>query len=98
MVVSNGPPLLDINAQHYSNDSYLLQVKRDNLTVETIFVLRILINVSEMNLTSNQTSLTCQTDSILHQSDLNSVASMNRVEPDYLPFAMLYGIKGWEGY
>lgn len=40
--------------------------------------------------------LVCSVGSIVHLKDPNAIE--NNEKPDYLPFAMFYGIKGWEGF
>lgn len=39
--------------------------------------------------------LGCLLGTIYHYSDPNAIE--NNVQPDYLPFAMFYGVKGWVG-
>ena len=55
-----------------------------------------LINKSLMEfMTLNYTDLNCSSGTITHLSDPLYVTANSR--PSYLPFAMLYGIKGWTG-
>jgi hypothetical protein len=59
-------------------------------------VLRILIDNTDMqNAVTGVSSLICSSGTIVHFSDPQSIE--NNGSPDFLPFAMLYGIKGWNG-
>lgn len=58
--------------------------------------MRILVDKTEMEArVTGPSDLICSTGTIIHFSD--PAAIENNPEPSYLPFAMIYGIKGWQG-
>ena len=50
-LILEGEPSLYIDVAHYSNESYLLNVRTSNLSISAIQITRILIDVDQMNAT-----------------------------------------------
>jgi hypothetical protein len=95
-MVLTGTPRLSIDALPLNNDSYLLKVERVNLTVGAVQVLRVLIDRSQMMEDFlNYTDMVCSSGTIHHYADPLAVST--NPGPSFLPFAMLYGVKGWLG-
>ena len=91
-----GTPSLYVDAVQYSNDSYLVNIKRVNVQVQKVQVLRVLVDQTIMlEMATNYTDLLCSMGTIVHVAD--PLAIENNPDPSFLPFAMLYGVKGWLG-
>jgi len=67
-----------------------------NASVDLVQVLRVLIDKTVMlEMATTYTDLVCSTGTIVHKADPLTVD--NNPAPFFLPFAMLYGVKGWLG-
>jgi hypothetical protein len=92
-----GQPYLYINALENDVLSYYLQVKFQNVTLVSFDFIRVLIDETLMDaLNTGPSSLSCSIGTIFHYSDANAIE--RNPSPDFLPFAMFFGVSGFGGW
>jgi hypothetical protein len=90
-------PTLYIDTIYNNRHSYYLNIRFGGMTVATVHYVRILIDETTMNLmNTGQSSLSCDTGTIYHYSDANAIE--HNPSPDFLPFAMFFGVSGFGGW
>ena len=63
-----------MDAVQYSNDSYLVNVRRGNVQVEWVQILRVLVDQTVMlEMATNYTDLVCSMGTIVHLADPQAI-------------------------
>lgn len=92
-----GTPSLYISLIENNQNSYYLGVRFQNILLVSFNYVRILIDETMMNAANTgSTSLICSTGTIVHYADPNAIE--RNPSPDFLPFAVFFGVTGFSGY